>query len=175
MQRIDMNFQKPAYRPRRSAGWLLLLTGLAILLEMGFSYDRLQHDRAVMSEVMQTSHIRLDTPRDRSNIHSFDDKDIAGVHQIVERLSAPWDVVFVGLESINNSNVAILSIQPDIKAGVLQIQGEAKDYAATLTLVAQLREIKPFTNVFLSKHEVKRDDPQHPVAFTLSLHWKKPS
>lgn len=79
------------------------------------------------------------------------------------------------MESVKNSNAAILSIQPDVKTGMLQIEGEAKDYAAVLTLIAQLRITKPFSEVYLLRHEIKRDDPQHPVSFALSMHWAKPS
>lgn len=174
MRRLDLNFQKPANRPSRTAGWLLLLTGLALLAEMGVSYDRLQNDREAMNKEIRTSHIRLDT-QESSSRYQFTDKDFEEGHQIVGRLSTPWDAFFVGLESIKSSDVAILSIQPDVQTGLLQIEGEAKDYAAVLTLVAQLRVTKPFSNVFLLRHEVKRDDPQHPVSFALSTHWAKPS
>ena len=92
----------------------------------------------------------------------------------MSRLSTPWDAFFTGLESVKNSKVAILSIQPDMRSGLLQIEGEAKDYAAVLTLVAQLRETKPFSDVFLSRHEIKPDDLQHPVVFALTTRWSKP-
>lgn len=156
------------------AGWLLLLTGAALLVEMGVSYDRLQSDREEMRQRMRTSSIHMDT-RKNSSRYQLADKDFDEVRQIISRLSTPWDAFFVGLESVKNSNVAILSIQPDMQTGLLQIQGEAKDYAAVLTLVAQLRETKPFSGVYLLRHEIKRDDSQHPYAFALSMHWGKPS
>jgi hypothetical protein len=71
--------------------------------------------------------------------------------------------------------VAILSIQPDMQTGLLRIEGEAKDYAAVLTMVARLRTTEPFSEVFLLRHEIKRDDPQHPVGFTMSMRWANPS
>jgi Tfp pilus assembly protein PilN len=69
--------------------------------------------------------------------------------------------------------VAILSIQPDMQTGLLRIEGEAKDYAAALTLVANLRETKTFSDVFLLHHEIKHNDLQHTVGFTLSMRWIK--
>jgi Tfp pilus assembly protein PilN len=174
MRRLELNFQKPPNRPSRTAGWVLLLTGFALLIEMGVSYDRLQNDREAMNQEIKTSHIRLDTQKNDS-INQYADKDFEEARQIINRLATPWDAIFVGLESLKNSNVAILSIQPDMKTGVLQIEGEAKDYAAVLTLIAQLRVTKPFSDVFLLRHEIKRDDPQHPVSFALSMHWTKPS
>lgn len=174
MRRLDLNFQKTPNRPSSLAGWMLLMTGLALLVEAGVSYDRLQNDREAMNQEIRTSHIRLDTQKSAPS-YQFTDKDFEEGRQIINRLAMPWDAVFVGLESVKNSNVAILSIQPDMQTGLLQIEGEAKDYAAVLTLVAQLRVTKPFSKVFLLRHEVKRDDPQHPVAFALSTRWTKPS
>lgn len=173
MRRLELNFQKQPVRPNRTAGWLLLVTGLTLLTEMGVSYDRLQNDREAMNKEIRASQVRLDTPKSDAN-YQFVDKDFEEGGRIMSRLSTPWNAFFTGLESVKNSNVAILSIQPDMKTGLLQLDGEAKDYAAVLTLVAQLRETKPFSEVFLLRHEVKRDDPQHPVAFTLSTHWAKP-
>lgn len=174
MRRLELNFQIPANRPRRMVGWLLLVTGLALLIEMGVSYDRLQNDREMINQEIKASHLRLDIQNNALN-YQFSDEDFEEGRQIINRLSTPWDTFFVGLESVKNSNVAILSIQPDLRTGLLQIEGEAKDYAAVLTLVAQLRVTKPFSNVFLLRHEIKRDDPQHPVSFVLSTHWAKPS
>ncbi len=174
MRRLELNFQKPPYSPSRMAGWLLLVTGLALLVEMALSYDRLRNDRGAMDKEIRASHIRLDTPRNDSG-RQFSTEDFESGRQIVSRLSTPWEAFFTGLESVKNSKVAILSIQPDVKTGLLQIEGEAKDYAAVLTLVAQLRATKPFSHVFLIHHEIKRDDPQHPVTFALSTHWTNPS
>lgn len=175
MRRIELDYQKPVERLRRMAGWLLLLAGAALLIEMGISYDRLQHERAAINLEVQTSKLNLDISNKEPADRQFSDKDFETARQIIGRLSTPWDAFFTGLESVSTENVAILSIQPDIQTGLLRIEGEAKDYAAVLTLVAQLRMIKPFSEVFLLHHEIKRDDPQHPVGFTLSMRWIKPS
>lgn len=177
MRRLELDYQIPVDRPRRTAGWLLLLTGVVLLVEMGMSYDRLQNDREAMGREMRTSRISMDMlqKQKESAGYKFTDKDFTEAHQIINRLSTPWDELFAGLESASNENVAILSIEPDMQTRLLRIEGEAKDYAAALTLVAKLRTTKPFSDVFLLRHETKRDDPQHPIGFTLSLRWVKPS
>lgn len=175
MRRLELDYQKPANPSSRTAGWILLVIGLALLIEMGVSYDRLQNDREAMNREIRTSRIRLDVPRSESADHQFTDKDFAQARQIINRLSIPWDSFFTGIESVSKQNVAILSFEPDVQTGLLRIEGEAKDYAAVLTLIARLRMTKPFSEVFLLRHEIKRDDPQHPVSFTVSMHWVKPS
>jgi Tfp pilus assembly protein PilN len=175
MQRLELDYQKPANPPRKTAAWVLLVAGLALLTEMGVSYDRLQNDREAMNREIRTSNIRLDMPGKDSGDHQFTDKDFAQARQIINRLSIPWDSFFAGIESVSNANVAILSIEPDMQTGQLSIEGEARDYPAVLTLVARLNATKPFSEVFLLRHEIKRDDPQHPVSFSISMHWVKPA
>ena len=173
--KLALDYQQPVDRPSRKAGWLLLVTGMALLLEMGITYDRLHNDRAAMDRQIKTSGIRMDNGSRVPSAGQFTDKDFAEARQIIGRLSTPWNLFFVGMESVGNANVAILSIAPDMQTGLLRIEGEAKDYAAVLTLIAQLRTTKPFSDVYLINHDIKRDDPQHPVSFALSLRWVQPS
>lgn len=174
MRRLNLDYQKFPDQPRRAAGWALLMTGVALLAEMTISYGRLHTEREAMNGEIRTSKLRLDAPRTHTN-RQFTDKDLDAARQIVNRLSTPWDALFAGLESVKNKNIAILSMDPDMQTGLLRISGEGKDFASVLTLVAQLRTRKAFSEVFLRQHEIKRDDPQHPINFTLSLRWAKPS
>lgn len=168
-----LDFQQAVDVPRRMAGWALLLAGLALLAEMGFSYDKLQGEREAIYREVRNSKLRMDSPREVPIGRKFSGEDFEKGRQIIGRLSTPWDAFFTGLEAVSNENAAILSIEPDLQTGLLHIEGEAKDYASVLTLVAQLRTTRPFSNVFLLHHEIKRDDPQHPVGFSLSLRWMK--
>lgn len=174
MKRIELDYQQPGYRPNRTAGWILLIAGVALLIEMGVSYDRLQNDREAMNREIRTSKIHMGTQRNESD-RQFTDKDLAEARQIINRIATPWDAFFTGLESVSRQNVAILAIEPDMQTGQLRIDGEAKDYAAALALVAKLRTTKPFSEVFLLRHEIKRDDPQHPLGITVTMQWVKPS
>lgn len=175
MRRLNLNYQQAPDQPRRLAGWALLLAGLALLVEMGISYDRLHNEQEAMNKEARTLKLHLDAPHKASSGRQFTEADYAAARKIVSRLTTPWETLFSGLESIKNDNVAILAIEPDTQTGLLRIEGEAKDYASVLTLVAQMRTRKPFSNVFLQQHEIKRDDPQHPVSFTLSMRWMTPS
>lgn len=171
--RVALDFQKPAEQPNRKAGWMLLVTGIVLLFEMGISYDRLQNERVAMEREVKESKLRLDEADTGTRYSQFTDKDFAAARTIIDRLATPWDAFFTGLESVSNERVAILSLAPDMQTGILRIEGEAKDFAAVLTLVAQLRATKPFSEVYLSSHEMKRDDADHGVKFVISTHWVK--
>jgi hypothetical protein len=173
VKHIELDYQQPAFRPRRTAGWALLVAGVLLLAEMGVSYDRLQNDKEAMNQEIKASRIRLDTGN--YGARQFDDKDLAQAAQIFSRLSTPWEKFFSGIESVSTKDIAILAIEPDVKTGQLKIEGEARDYAAVLNLVSKLEATPPFSEVFLVHHEIKRDDPQHPVSFAVSMHWMQPS
>jgi hypothetical protein len=174
-QQLELDYQQPVDRPSRRAGWALLVTGMVLLLDMGITYDRLHNDRAAMDREIRTSGIRLQDKGRLSSTAQFTDKDFADADQVIGRLSTPWDMFFTGLESVSTKKVAILSVVPDMQTGLLRIEGEAKDYPAVLTLIAQLRSTKPFSDVYLINQDIKRDDPQHPFIFALSLRWVKPT
>lgn len=173
MQKINFNFSQLPNQPTKLAGSLLLLIGIALLLEMGFSYNKLLNQRLALKKEITTSRLQLDMTHKEPAYQKFADKDVEEARQIINRLSAPWESFINGLESISSSKVAVLTIEPDMQTGVLRIEGEAKDYPAVLTFISQLRTTKPFSKVFLAHHEYKRDDPQHPVVFTISMHWVK--
>ena len=173
MRRINLDYQQAPEQPRRVAGWMLLIAGVALFLEMGISYDRLLNEREAMSGELQSNKHFQGMSHKVSGDRQYTEDDYRGALLIMQRLSAPWEDFFAGLESIKTKNVAMLSIEPDIQTGRLLIEGEAKDYAAVLTLVSRLRRTKPFSEVYLSHHEIKRGDPQHPTIFTLSMRWAK--
>lgn len=174
MRRLELDFQHTPDRPSRAAGWLLLVTGIALLAEMGVSYDKLQNEQEAMNKEIRASRLRLDLSGKAPVSRQFMEKDFDEARQIMKRLAVPWESLFTGLESVNSTNVAITSIEPDMQTGLVRIDGEAKDFAAALTLVSQLRTTKYFSEVFLSRHEIKRDDPLHPIGFSLSVRWMRP-
>jgi hypothetical protein len=171
---LKIDYQRVANQPRRAAGWMLLMAGLVIVGEMAVSYARLHHEREAMLGEMRASGLHVDLSSEMSSGRKFGDKDVAAAHDIMSRLSAPWEDFFASIESIKNDDVAILSMDPDTQAGALTIAGEAKDYAAVLTLIAQLRRKREFADVFLQRHDVKADDPQHPVSFSIFMRWVTP-
>lgn len=173
LRRINLDYQSSPNPPRRLAGWMLLFAGLALLAEMGASYDRLQNERQVM---IGKSHLAGLHPASSQGkpARTYTEKDLRAARLIMSRLSIGWDRIFSDFESIKNKNVAVLTFEPDTQTGLLRITGEGKDFPSVLTFVSQLRTRKSFSDVFLQQQDVKRDDPQHPVSFTISVRWMKP-
>lgn len=97
--------------------------------------------------------------------------------ETVERLSLEWDNLFGALESSPatgaGADIALLTIEPDARAGTAVIGGEAKDYGAALRYVSALAAAPALRNVHLVRHEMRDGGSRRPLAFTLSASWKE--
>jgi Tfp pilus assembly protein PilN len=163
MQALEIDFR----RARRSPAWIgrvLLALAVAFALDVGISLQQLRHALAENQARLQRA-APLATPVKASP------EEIALVRETVQRLSTPWDNLFGALETAASDDVALLSIEPDPRAGKVVISGDSKDYLAALTYVLSLSRAETLGAVQLVRHEMKQNDPQKPVAFSVSATW----
>lgn len=98
--------------------------------------------------------------------------EIKQANQVVRQLSQPWNALFREVETSAGNGVALLSMEPDLQSGTVQIGGEAKDLNALLKYVRQLASGKVFSSVQLQNHQIRQDDPEKPLRFSLLATWK---
>ena len=169
MQRIELDFvrRRPA---SRWAGRVLLAAALGVAGEMGFTYVQLEHtvktNEAIVARAASSSHARKSAPR-------VAPEEVAAARETVQRLGLPWSRLFAALEGAANEHVALLAIEPDTKSGTVTISGDSKDYLSTLTYVLNLSRNDALSHVQLVRHEVKQNDPQRPVSFSISAAWNE--
>lgn len=92
--------------------------------------------------------------------------------EVVQKLSLPWDRFFEAIEKAANTDVVLLSLQPEVKRGQVRIGGEARDKYAMLQYVSDLQEGGYFSEVKLLEHEVNERDADKPVRFMVSARWQ---
>lgn len=165
MQRIELDFIRRAPRSRW-AGRVLLAVSLGIAGDMAFTYAQLE--TAVKANEALVAHAQP-----RKALPNASPEELALARDTVERLGLPWTKLFAALESAANDQVALLAIEPDTKTGTVKISGDSKDYLAALGYVLNLSESEALSNVQLVRHEVKQNDPQRPVAFSISAAWNE--
>lgn len=100
-------------------------------------------------------------------------EELAAAAETVRRIALSWDGLFGALEAASSDKVALLAVEPDPRSQTVVILAEGKDYAAALAYVAELRRAGPLSGVHLVRHEVKRDDPQRSIAFSVAASWTK--
>jgi hypothetical protein len=162
LQKLDIDFRRRARTSDWAARVLMALTA-AFALDTGLAYRDAR-------QVIDTNRAALArapaAPAERAS-----KEDVALARDTVERLTTPWDGLFGALEGAASDQVALLSLEPDPKAGKVVISGESKDYLAALTYVLNLSRSDALSGVQLVRHEVKPEDPQKPVSFAVSATW----
>jgi Fimbrial assembly protein (PilN) len=100
-------------------------------------------------------------------------QEVKNANAVLHRLSVPWDDMFKAVEASNNSHVTLLSLVPDVEKKQVLIRGEADNYSTIMKYITSLEGHDIFSYVYLRNHDVKVDDPDKPVRFTLLAHWQE--
>lgn len=98
-------------------------------------------------------------------------KEVNKANRVLSEIDLPWQALFDSLEHASNDEVALLSFQPDPSARAIHVGGEAKNIPAVLDFVSALEHEPALKDAHLIKYEIKRDDPQRPVIFSLAASW----
>jgi Tfp pilus assembly protein PilN len=97
--------------------------------------------------------------------------EIRQANDILRQLTLPWDALFQTLESTSEKKVALLAIQPDAAKQIVRLSGEAKNFDALLGYIARLESSRVLNHVYLTSHEVRTQDAEKPVRFSLVANW----
>ena len=156
------------FAARKASPWV----GRVLLALAATFWGHLALSYMDVRSALQTNETRLAQGQARpAPLKAIPPEELAEVRATVERLGMPWGTLFGALEAAATDQVALLSIEPDPKAGTVLISGDSKDYLAALAYVLNLSRADALTRVQLVRHEAKPDDPQGPVSFTVSAAW----
>jgi hypothetical protein len=92
--------------------------------------------------------------------------------EVSSLLLLPWGELFSALESASHNDVALLAIEPDHKRQLVHITAEAKNFDALISYLKRLDNAPQLKFVRLLRYEVRGDDPQHPMRFTVEASWR---
>lgn len=174
--KLQLDFQ-PRRDSERWAGIALLAFALAFIADLGWSWSELRTQLAHKEQRMSVLHAALAGAPVRSTPpRKISPEELGAARDTIQRIALPWDRLFRALESVQATEVALISIQPDAAAGRAIISGEARDYAAVLAYVEQLQQTQVLRDVHLVKHEQQTANPdgtggRRAVAFALSAAW----
>ena len=169
---LTLDFKRDPFL-RRSMGALLLLGGACAGIVVALAYA--EADQALLQVRQQTAELRQESAPGAEQKSTMDVTQLAAeikhANDIIRQLNLPWDKLFLALESTPNNQVALLGIQPDARKQLIHISGEAKNLETILDYLAQLRGQETLAQIALSSHEIKMQDPDQPVRFSLSAKW----
>lgn len=97
--------------------------------------------------------------------------ELKAANEVLDQLTLPWDALFADIEAAVTPDVALLAVQPDARNRVVVIAGEGRDLNAVLTFLARLDASAVLADTHLLSHEIKVDDRNRPMAFTIQARW----
>jgi hypothetical protein len=97
--------------------------------------------------------------------------ELRAANRIIEQLNTPWDQLFAAVEEFYDEQVTLLSVEPDPERSEVRLVAEAKDLAAMLRYLKQVRASAVLSDGYLVEHAINPQDPQRPVRFTIVARW----
>jgi Tfp pilus assembly protein PilN len=171
MKALRLEFKRRSRRVT-AAGAALLLAGLLVAGQLAvIESDLRSRTRAAEAKVA-----RLETEgRRRVQPQAGDSAarqlEIHQANEILRQLALPWHGLFKVIESSNEKEIALLAVQPDPQRRLLRLTGEAKNFDALLAYVTRLEASDVLSQVFITQHEIRTQDPEKPVRFALVANW----
>jgi Tfp pilus assembly protein PilN len=86
---------------------------------------------------------------------------------VVRQLTLPWASLIGTIEQAATREVAILQLQPDAETRVLRLTAETRQRETMFDFVRRLSASQGLADVHLVSHQVQREDPLHPVQFSI--------
>ena len=114
---------------------------------------------------------RLDISRRDSrpeNVFSADESK--ALRQAISAIRIDWAQLYRSIDAATSEDISLLAIRPNAQGKSVQISGEARDLKAALAFVEALRR-EPLANAALLSHQIKQNDPQHPIIFEIAATW----
>ncbi|MGA7178377.1 MAG: PilN domain-containing protein [Thiobacillaceae bacterium] len=176
MRRVQLDYQRNM-RPIPWLGWGVLVASLAGLALVGTHALALDQRLAVWEtkaeRIEHLASLRAHVPPPET-VQSAREQilEVDHANQVLRELTLPWSAMFRAVESSSGKTVTLLSMEPNVQKGTLKISGEARNIAAMLDYVRQLGQREVFSTVYLQNHQVRQDDPEKPVRFSLLAAWK---
>lgn len=152
---------------------VLLAVALAFSGDVAWNYaqtsEKLQQLRARMGPAAPRP--AGDVPLIKVATRPASEAEYAFARETITRLATPWDTLFRALEAARIDSVSIASVEPDLAQRSVLIRGEARDYLAALSFVANLREQRALRRVHLVRHEALSPESRSAVQFEVSAAW----
>ena len=168
--RLQLDFVVSRRRPR-ALGIGVLAVALAIAAGLVMKHRETQqqlHELEAAAALLSAPRPALAIPRDKL------ESEMKNAQATVRQLALPWAQLIDSLERASMKDVALLNIQPDAQARVLRVTAEARREELMLQYLRRLSSSGNFAEVHLVSHQVREDDPQRPIQFSVQARFRSP-
>jgi len=166
---VRLDFVAPVHQAP-VAGAALCAVGLAAALALGLSFERKLAERNRLDAALGAS------ARPRHSAPTPESLKIAAEAATVEReLGIPWTRLLAELEAASHdsaSRVSLLHVEPDPGKRLVRITAEVRALPDALGYLERLQKSEVLRYPMLESHELRKDDPEHPLRIKLSAEWR---
>jgi Tfp pilus assembly protein PilN len=174
MRSLQLDYQRAA-RPR-ALSWALLGLGVLVALILIGEYRVVADETARHEDVVRK--FQAANPALAAAARPVDPKEakaqeerVLAARGVIEQLAVPWGRLFTALEGIDDKEVALLQLSPDLEKRQIKLLVEAKNLAAMVRYHQQMEQSGVLNGVALIDHEIQDQDPDKPVRFNISAAW----
>lgn len=165
---IQLDFVGPPPRAR-TPGILLITAGLLACAALGYDFqDKLAQRDGLEARLSAAT-------RPHRSAGPGESRSAAAAAAIEKQLWVPWSSLLAELESASQdvaSTVSLLEVEPDPAKHVVRITAEARTLPDALAYLERLQKSTMLRYPMLDSHELRKDDPQHPIRVKLSAEWR---
>ncbi len=162
-RRLELDYLAAPRRPRWP-GVVLLAASLALAAHFAVRYSDARQD------LLQLETERRLIPPQRA-VRALPpqrlDDQVKMAESVVRQLTLPWGPVISVLERASSPDVALLQLQPDADQRLLRLSGEARNREAMFDYLRRLSSADRLSEVHLVSHQVRQEDPQRPIQFSV--------
>lgn len=97
---------------------------------------------------------------------------LAQLERVSGELRAPWAELLATFEEHGRADVGLLKLEPDARAGIVRVTGQARDSKALFAYLLALEADPRLTDVALTTHQTERDVPGQPLRFIIQAAWR---
>lgn len=150
---------------RRLGGAVMLVSGILLVLAVTAHYVQIvQKIAGIETDANHSTHAS-----DRGK--PANTEETKAVQEGVAHLALPWGTLFSALENVHSEKITLVSVEPDAQKNTVKIVAEAPDVYKMLEYVRGLSHQAKLKEVLLAQYEVRFEDANQPVRFTLSASW----
>ena len=155
-------------------GWLVLLTGCAVVLWSVDHWQTLEDEVVALRDDNRRAARKAEQARVLARREQEDPAlrariDVA--RKLSLQMARDWQPLFAELEA-RGKDVALLSVEPDAARGVLRVTGEARDLNALFAYAESFTDAQAVGAPRIEVFELKQRDGLQVVAFSLRLQWR---
>jgi Tfp pilus assembly protein PilN len=171
MRKLHLDFSSPRRQRINIGGIILFAAGLLAAAWIVKSHNEAKTEQLQLQSAQERRH-RAEASIQRPSMEADATIQYQKAAAVIDQLSFPWDRLFSAIEKNTTSDVALLSIQPNLEAKTIALDAESRNWSSMLAYVKRLEEDGFFSDVHLINHQTQVADPQRPLRFRLECRWQ---